>query len=57
MTKRANPGRRALHEHRQAGQILGIAAQLDAPTDQSRVDLVAVADQRDLAVPCDHARR
>ena len=34
-------------EHVQAGQILRIEAQLDAPTDQRRIDGVAIAGQRD----------
>ena len=39
--------RSAVPEHVQAGQILRIEAQLDAPTDQGHIDAVVIAGQRD----------
>jgi len=47
----------ALHEHGEAGQVLGVVAHLDAPADQGGVDLVAVAGQRDRGGLGDHPDR
>ena len=41
------PGRLAVQVHVDAGQVLGVVAQLDPPADQGRVHGVGVAFQRD----------
>jgi hypothetical protein len=42
-----DPGRGALDEYRQPCEVFWVVAQLDPTPDQRRVDLVAVAGQRD----------
>jgi len=42
-----DPGRRALDEHGELGEVFGVVAQLDPLADQARVDLVVVAGQGD----------